>query len=269
MGVLQRASTSQLVDVAQWALQLTSDAAAPVVFFQTLLTPTVANGQAHIIPIPGHPNLMLFLGAGETVWKAFDHSDPTAPPKPLFDSNGVLTNEHGDIVGKILPSGRALLDLGQIFNLRDQPGLCPKPEPDKYGQGPGSASRLYEDFLKPLINPQAPTPPGLAYWLASPTATKGVVTFDDCQKGSGILFEFKSEGYGKMWANAEKSTFLPNVEADLLTQSENQLSAAGDRPVIYICGDENTATRIRDLFVRKDQGRERINFLVVPFVKAH
>jgi hypothetical protein len=82
---------------------------------------------------------------------------------------------------------------------QDEPRLCPAHAPDVPGSDQGkpyqeNRSRQYEDFVKLMINPppNGPTPSGFVYYLPNPEGGEPV-SYDDCEKKSGILFEIKGE----------------------------------------------------------------------------
>jgi hypothetical protein len=118
-------------------------------------------------------------------------------------------------------------------------------------------ARQYEDFLKKLINPDAPTPSGYSYFLPHPDPEEGPVSYDDCQKKTGILFEYKGY-YGNLL------TFTSNAVPQLLAQSARQIAASGGRPLVWIFAEEAMALSVDSLF--KDVGgREKIIIVHVPW----
>jgi hypothetical protein len=116
----------------------------------------------------------------------------------------------------------------------------------------------YADFLKPLINPDAPTPSGYAYFLPNPKPGRRFVSYDDCEKKTSILFEFKGD-YGGLLM------FDSNARESFLDQSLRQIAASGARPVVWIFANRQDAERTRKLFEDTGEGREYITIVHVPW----
>src|SRR5580698_1487736 len=100
--------------------------------------------------------------------------------------------------------------------------------------------------------PNGPTPSGFAYYLLNPSNGEPI-SYDDCQKATGILFEFKGEQYAWLLT-------IPAIEKSIaerfLDQSADQLAGSGGRPIVWIFAEEEAALFARSLFNRTDQGRE-------------
>jgi hypothetical protein len=151
---------------------------------------------------------------------------------------------------------------------QDEPRLCPAPALDKPGSDRGKPyeedfARQYEGFLKQFVNPPpgGPTPSGFAYYLLNPSNGE-LISYDDCQKATGILFEFKGEQYAWLLT-------IPAIEKSIagrfLDQSADQLAASGGRPIVWIFAEDEAALFARALFNGADQGRERIIVGYVPW----
>jgi hypothetical protein len=87
-----------------------------------------------------------------------------------------------------------------------------------------------------------------------------LVFFDDCQHETGMMVEAKGN-YDWAWAFQPA---LNNTTADWLDQSKRQLEAAGDRPVRWYFAQSKSAEIAKQLFARDDEGRERIEIVVLP-----
>ena len=89
----------------------------------------------------------------------------------------VFRDEDGRVIGRVIGDNNVAVDLFAVLpdlvKKRDEPRLCPEPARDVPGSDRGlrykdNLGRQYEDFLKSLINPEAPTPSGYAYFLPNP-----------------------------------------------------------------------------------------------------
>jgi hypothetical protein len=109
----------------------------------------------------------------------------------------VFRDSQGRVVGRLLPGGTVAVDPAAISSdlaQDDEPRLCPAPENDKRANNKGLA---YEMYIRGLINPGSPTPPGLAYYLPNPNDSGKMVSYDDCQRATGsFLAEMKDQYAG-------------------------------------------------------------------------
>jgi hypothetical protein len=151
---------------------------------------------------------------------------------------------------------------------QDEPKLCPQAQPDRLGSDQGkkyknNPSRQYEDYVKQIINPEGPTLSGFSYYFSRPNGDQ--VTFDDCQQKTGFVFEIKGETYSHLLS----MSFGKNIEDDMLEQSASQLAASGGRPVVWVFAEAEAAEKVRKLFDTKDEGRETITVLYIPWVRSN
>lgn len=260
-SAIARLSEKALLGMARVAAR----ASAPATFLTVLFTPTPTGGKGHVIKVPGHPGLTLSRGGDEALWRLTDEDAGTTTF--LRDTNGVLTDPKGKVVGRLLTTGVLALDLAAVATERfkDEPKLFPAPQRDKYGHGEDSDARAYEDQVKALANPGAPTPSGLAVVLPNPLVKSGETFFDDCQRSTGAMIEAKGPGYDDLLKRADASSFRPGVESKLLGQALSQVQAAGDRPVIWFFAEADTAAAARELFDGSDKGRNRIKIVALPY----
>jgi hypothetical protein len=108
--------------------------------------------------------------------------------------------------------------------------------------------------------PNGPTPSGFVYYLPGPGGGKPV-SFDDCKKTNGILFEIKG------LRNAKLSSDLPDVMvADYLKQAKAQVAASGGRPIVWVFAEKEAAEFARDLF--KDNGLGEIIVGYIPWTRS-
>ncbi len=184
----------------------------------------------------------------------------------LTDWN-LFRDRHGRVIGRVLKSGVVVLDPKAAFEAatqKDEPNLCPAPTVDKPGRGArGEKDRDYEDFVKRLMNPQAPTPRGFGVSLVNPTTGKPVV-YDDCQRDTGAMIEAKGTGYAKMLSQPDDYPGI-GVIRDWLNQSERQIQASQGRAVIWFFAEPAAADAARQQFSREGSGRENIQIIVLPW----
>jgi hypothetical protein len=178
-----------------------------------------------------------------------------------------LRDPKGQIVGRVLPNGHVAIDLAAVApnHINDQePRYCPAPVDDNFGGGPGSIPRAYEDQVKHVVNPEAPTPSGMAVALANAMKPGAIVKFDDCQHSTGMMVEAKGPTFTDLLRRAMRSNFAGSVDEKLLKQAKGQIQAAGTREVRWYFADEEAADYVRELFQRERDGRERIKIEVLP-----
>ena len=264
-GVLEDLSEGALAGLAG----LATKAMAPTVFLGVLLFPTNAGGGKQVIEVPGHPGLRVIRYTDSFDWHVVEDTPSGVEQAVLQQNDGVLRDEKGNVVGHVFPDGYVALDLTSVAPSRvrpDEPRLCPAPTPDKFGQGPDSIARVYEDQVKRVVNPDAPTPSGFGVALANPSKGGDLVVFDDCQKDTGIMVEAKGPTYGTILAKAKASTFGDNLFRELDDQSGRQVQAAQGRGMRWYFADASTADIARTRFREQDKGRERIEIVVLPFI---
>jgi hypothetical protein len=166
-----------------------------------------------------------------TLYLKYDH--PVVPQRTIAlrinDKDEVL-DEKGKVVGKVIGGNKITIDRAAVLPdvaKQDEPRLCPAYERDRPGSDRGKKyeedpARQYEDFVKLIINPlpNGPTPSGFAYYLPRPKGDP--VSFDDCERKTGIMVEIK----GETIAHLLSRPFGANVEGDMLAQSARQLEAS-------------------------------------------
>lgn len=239
---------------------------APTVFLGVLLIPTKAGGRERVVRVPGRPDLRVALGADETRWKVIEYDkDGDHPFTTTEGAGGKLQDKEGRTIGYVLP-GVVAVDLQQVSpsSLKDdEPRLCPVPTPDKFGQGPDSRSRDYENQIKRMINPGETTPDGFGMALTNPF-TREPVTFDDCHLKTGTMIEAKGPGYADLLAHV--SPAKTNITKDWFSQSGAQVQAARERHIVWYFAEKGTADFARTLFAAEDQGREKIQIIIYPYL---
>ncbi|HEY3798190.1 MAG TPA: hypothetical protein VGL58_07535 [Caulobacteraceae bacterium] len=245
-------------------------ATAPTVFFNVLLAPSALNGQGRVIGVPGHPEMKLVLPPGETQWSFQDTSPSGQTTRTrLRPDQGLLLTDEGEVAGRLLPGGAVALDLAVLTPTKfkpDEPKLCPAPQPDKGGSKAHSPARVYEDQIKALVNPEAPTPSGFGVSLPLVSRATGIVTYDDCERATGAMVDAKGPTYDAALLDRSEKYFADaGVVGDMLEQAESQVAAAGHREVRWYFADAGAAAFASKLFADTDRGRDRIEIFVVPY----
>jgi hypothetical protein len=190
-----------------------------------------------------------------TLHLTYDHAGDQRTFAAYLDGDE-FRDENGRVIGRVIGGNKIAIDLFAVLpdlvKKSNEPRLCPAPAKDMPGSDRGlqykdNLARQYEDFLKPLINPDAPTPSGYAYYLPNPSQGNRLVSYDDCQKKTIILFDYKGY-YGALLM------FNSNARKSFLSQSMRQIEASGGRPVVWIFADEQDALRTQKLFEKVDKG---------------
>ena len=157
--------------------------------------------------------------------------------------------------------------LSRELSRDDDPKLCPKPKDDKAGgsgEG-GERARDFEDFVKAILNPDAPTARGYGVQLPNPQNSGKLVFFDDCQRATGMLAEMKGSAYGNMLAKENFPQIRDSLTKSWLDQSARQLAASGGRPLTWFFADKAAADFARRLFDDSGSDRERIRTINIPW----
>lgn len=91
-----------------------------------------------------------------------------------------------------------------------------------------------------------------------------LVYFDDCQHSTGMMVDAKGPEYARL------ISFPPvrdSIRDEFLERSLNQVQAAGDRPIRWYFAEAAAAEFARDLFKANNNGREKIEIVVLPWSK--
>lgn len=169
-------------------------------------------------------------------------------------------DSRGRVVGRVLPGDTVAIDSdalpGRPAN-DNEPKLCPRPQPDRRTNDKGLE---YEAFMRPIVNPFMPTPPGLAYYLPQ-WSTGEVVEFDDCEQNSGTMIDYKD----KYWDMLKKPGFSKIIMDGLFDQALRQISAAGQRRIRWYFSEKEAADFVRARFYFDKRIRNRIDIQVRSF----
>lgn len=226
--------------------------------------------------VAGVDGLTFLFRAGETTLY-LDYAPKDGRRRSLTATLGVdevFRVKDGRIVGLKLPGGALVLDPGALsreLSRDDEPKLCPKPEEDKAGGSgeQGERARDFEDFIKAMLNPDAPTPRGYGVQLPNPQDGGELVFLDDCQHSTGMLVETKGAAYGKMLAKEDFPQIRISLSKDWLRQSGRQLAASGGRPLTWFFAEKGAADFARAEFDRAKGGRERIQTIYIPWTQGN
>jgi hypothetical protein len=261
---------AQIAELGAYALRLLGPAGAATAAFGLLFIPSPNN--VHVEgEVPEIPGLRYSWNRDETLLRLTYDRGRAQPTFALRLEDDLIRDEDGNVVGRVIGGNRIAIDTLAVLPdvvRQDEPRLCPAPAPDRPGSDQGkrydeNRSRQYEDFVKLLINPppNGPTPSGYVYYLPNPTENGKFVSFDDCKKTNGILFELKGEGLAKLTQD------LPNVMADdFVDQARRQLESSGGRPLAWIFAEKEAALFARDLFY-KNPDLKRITVGYIPWIR--
>jgi len=259
-------NAAQAAELGTYALRVLSSVGVATAVFGLLFIPSPNNLRVEG-EVPEIPGLRYSWNRDElALHLTYDHAGAQRTFAAYLDGD-VFRDEDGRVIGRVIGNNNVAVDLFAVLpdlvKKRDEPRLCPEPARDVPGSDRGlkyddDLATQYADFLKPLINPDAPTPSGYAYFLPNPEPGRRFVSYDDCEKKTSILFEFKS-GYGGLLM------FDSNARQSFLDQSLRQIAASGARPVVWIFANRQDAERTRKLFEDTDEGREYITIVHVPW----
>jgi hypothetical protein len=257
---------AQIAELAIYAARVLTPVGGAAAVFGILFVPSSnkIRVEGQVADVPG---LRYSWDRDElTLHLTYDHAGEQRTFAAYLDGD-IFRDEEGREIGRVIGGNKIAIDLFAVLpdlvKKSDEPRLCPAPARDVPGSDRGleykdNLARQYEDFLKPLINPDAPTPSGFAYFLPNPIPGKRFVSYDDCQKKTSMLFEFKSY-YGGLL------TFNSNARRSFLDQSLRQIAASGGRPTVWIFADKQDLLRTQKLFEDADKGREYITLVHVPW----
>jgi hypothetical protein len=181
---------AQVAELAVYGLRVLTLAGGATAVFGILFVPSTnkIRVEGEVADIPG---LRYSWNRDElTLHLTYDHAGEHRIFAAYLDGD-VFRDESGRKIGSVIGGNKVAIDLlavlPDLVKKSDEPRLCPAPARDVPGGDRGldykdNLARQYEDFLKPLINPDAPTPSGYAYYLPNPNKGNRLVSYDDCQK---------------------------------------------------------------------------------------
>lgn len=200
------------------------------------------------ITADGAGNVSFFVQPDETavrfrITAASGVKEFTASPDP----DGNYRDPDGNPIAKWVKTGAKIalvISLAALGADKDKPSLCPARTPDKKGARPKDQD--FEDFMKVQVNPQNPTPRGMAFQFYNPKTDK-MVNIDDCQQSTGIPFEYKGTGYSEPMNQARG--YGPSVLEKLVKQATAQVQATDNRPLrVWVFAEKSAADQVRATF---------------------
>ncbi len=253
-------------------------AAAPTIIFGVAMIPFDQRSPKESYGVPGHPDMRLERASGDRLWRLIYKDKSGAPRTALEQPDGSLKDYRGKTVGYIVKSQSHADDKGAAISLHavdakvdeNEPQLCAAAGPDKFGGGPGSAGRLFEDMVKPVINPPPyTTKSGFGVALLNPN-TGNMVNFDDCQRSTGIMYEYKGPTYTTFVQRANANEFVgPSALAKMLDQATRQVQAARGKHIVWLFADRDAAEDVRDKFDKnKNEDLKSIEIKIFPSMET-
>ncbi len=231
--------------------------AVPTIIFGVAMIPFDQNSPKESYGVPGHPDMRLERASGDRLWRLTYKDKSGVQRTALEQPDGTLKDYRGKTVGYIVKNQGHAGDKGAAISLpavdakvdRNEPQLCAAAGPDKFGGGPGSAGRLFEDMVKPVINPPPhTTPSGFGVALLNPI-TGNMVNFDDCQRSTGFMYEYKGPTYTPFLQRANDNKVLgPSATKKMIDQATHQLQAAEGKHIIWLFADKDAAKDVRKKF---------------------
>jgi hypothetical protein len=253
LRVLTRAAVASLGEYALTLLVGTTGGAAA---FGLLFIPS-PNKISLEGEVEGIPGLRYSWNRDEALLR-LTYDDPDGGQRTFFARlDGVVLRDSQDrIIGRVLSSSNIAIDLAAVspdLVDDDEPRFCPDPGKDRRTNDKGLA---YENYIKSIVNPENPTPPYIGYKLSNAVRP---VSFDDCQHSTGTMIEIK-DGYA---AFLETDWGQALVTLSFLKQAEDQVQAAGTRPVRWYFSQKEVADFARKIF--GDAGLGNIQIIFEPW----
>jgi hypothetical protein len=236
--------------------------AGPLAFLAATLWPTPAGGETHFGVVPGRPDLhwseaeglltVTRASDGQFVLQAYRDADGKFRVK-MNPGLKRLLNEHADA-----DPGRQPSEGPKATQLDDEPQRCPEPPKPDAPQGSPS-SWAYSDYVKALVN-EPPTPPKFGYQLQNPFAGGRVVKYDDCQRTTGTMIEFKGPGYARQ---LRYKKIRNSIRMRWLGQATRQVEASGGRPIFWFFAEKSAFEYARKIFGKYNY-LKRIQLVYLP-----
>ena len=105
-----------------------------------------------------------------------------------------------------------------------------------------------------------PTPSGYGYSFVNPTTGKPVV-FDDCQRRSGALAEYKGKKYEQFLLDKMHPYMWNGAFNEMIKQAERQEAARDGRPIVWFFNSKIVKDFVQNIF--KDEFPD-IQFVWLP-----
>jgi hypothetical protein len=184
---LSRLAPATALSLARFALTLITGAGGAVGAFWLLFIPSSndIHAEGEVEDIPG----LRYSWNRDEAQLHFTYEGPNGQQHVLTGQldNDVFRDDRGRVVGRVLPGSTIAIDPDSISSdlvKDDEPRLCPAPVNDRRTNNLGLA---YEMYVRGIINPGNPTPPKLAYELPNPSDSAKMVSYDDCDRETGVF----------------------------------------------------------------------------------
>jgi len=125
-------------------------------------------------------------------------------------------------------------------------------------------------MAKPVINPPPhTTPSGFGVALLN-KITGNMVNFDDCQRSTGVMYEYKGPTYTPFLQRANENKILgPSATKKMIKQATNQLQAAEGKHIVWLFADRDSAKDVRDKFDKnKNEDLKSIEIKIFPSMET-
>jgi hypothetical protein len=262
LGPLPAAAVGSL---GEFAAGLLASGAAAVVIGGLLLIPSNRSLRVEG-EVPEIPGLRYAWNRDETLLHlTYDSPDGARQAFTAQLQEDAFRDQRGQVVGRVLPGGNIAIDPAAVFPEvanDNNPKLCPDMGPDK----PGERGRDYADYVKRVVNPppDIPTPRYFGFQLPNPYDFGKLVYYDDCEHATGTMVEAKGPGYADLLQNPWTAA---SVIDEWVRESGRQLDASHGRPIQWYFAEPEAAAFAASLFWAARQGREKIEIVVLPWLK--
>jgi NADPH-dependent ferric siderophore reductase len=97
-----------------------------------------------------------------------------------------------------------------------------------------------------------------------------MVNFDDCQRSTGFMYEYKGPTYTPFLQRANENEFLgPSALAKMLDQATRQFQAAEGKHIVWLFADRDAAEDVRDKFDKsKNEDLKTIEIKIFPSMET-
>jgi hypothetical protein len=259
-------NAAQVAELGAYALRVLSLVGTAATVFGLLFIPS-PNAIRVEGEVPEIPGLRYFWNRDETeLHLTYDSPDGTRQTFTAQLQEDVFRDQRGQVVGRVLPGGNIAVDPAVVFPEAvndNNPKLCPEMGPDK----PGERGRDYADYVKRVVNPppDIPTPRYLGFQLPNPYDFGKPVYYDDCEHATGTMVEAKGPGYANLLQNMWTAA---SVIDEWVGESGRQLDASHGRPIRWYFAEPEAAAFAASLFHAAGQGRDKIEIVVLPWLKV-
>jgi hypothetical protein len=252
-SALEAEAELPIIESSAW-LALLSRVAPPTAFLSALLYSPPAGGEHHEGDVLGRPDLRFSWDEDGIHLYVTRKSDGQTVLQATPGANGVFYTGKKRAVARLFgehllvdPAALPPEDPRSTQDSDNRPRQCPEPPTLDKPQGT-ARSKAYVLYAKDLVN-QPPTPAGLGYQLSNPFAGGDTVHYDDCQRSSGTMIEYKGPTYAEQLVNPYYGDeFKRDLAEEWLDQATRQIEASGGRPVAWYFAEQPALQFARALF---------------------